>query len=663
MFETATYTDCLATESFDGAAGFNFASVSPGYDGTSRAVALRTLLHKVSSTWGLQHEATTQPESAHFHPEGGRYHFSRGRSTGATASGRRGNQFTQLAATDSAADLAPYRPAQLLRATTWTMEREPGTVAPTWEAPLDVDPEFEADALLHWARSDQRVMALVEPVLTQLTAVARPNSSERLVVVGSDPEVCLRLVALATLLMDEATANSLGIALGVEDPWQAGEPIVVVPRQFDGATSLTGSWFVDMDQMSCPPLETSPLARAAARWMPEMDDYDLLELVSLARSWARYVDEELAARSAALITGHADELTSQERRGVGIALVGAMARAGAVDQLEAWDEELCATIDDWPHATEHDFIDRAQSTVGAQAAGLDTMAAHITDATLELMTLDQTYAGAWARTLLAADGWNWPDPPDGADFVQPVMQVASRLHGQDLVDFSRLMARMPQPPGADLLPRTFVELSELARQRFEDFRGLIDWWQGPRLRDTVVASLVEGLDQQREAVIACLVEGRLDALAKDALHAHIEGSEELMQWVHAAQVGRLDPSERVSRLARLPDKTWRVALARTSIPEDAELWVLWLGQHRREKGQSVDPVGEEAARQFKSALPSVSRRELKRLDSLADVLAERGYGKLREDYFRVWEEKPTVLGRFFGSRAEKRDNGRATKER
>lgn len=663
MFETATYTDCLATESFDGAAGFNFASVSPGYDGTSRAVALSRLLHKVSSTWGLEHEATTQPESAHFHPEGGRYHFSRGRSTGATASGRRGNQFTQLAVTDSAADLAPYRPAQVLRATAWMVEPPTVTQAPTWEAPLDVAPEFEADALLDWARREPRVAALVAPVLTQLAAAAQPTSAERLVVVGSDSEACLRLVALATLLMDEVTANGLGIALGVEDPWQAGEPIVIVPRQFERSDGLVGSWFVDMDQLSCPPLEASPLARATARWLGEMDDYDLLELVGLARSWARHVDEDLAARSAALVTGHADEVSSEERRRLGIALMTDMARAGAVDELVTWDEELRATIDDWPHGTEQDFVDRAQAAASAQAAGLGTMAGHITDATLELMTLDQTHAGAWARVLLAADGWSWPDPPEGANFIHPVLQVAARLDGDDLVDFGRLVARMPQPPVIE--SQVLQKLTDLAALEVDRFKEVATWWQGPQVQQAVVTRLVAALDQDQVIQRRELASGRLDDLARTAFRAGMQDAEVLMKWVHAAQLSRLDPKERAARLSRvrLPGRMWQVALGGVPVLDDPTSWASWLRQHPPKTTNSPDPVGVDAATKLETVLKTASAGDLKHLEPLATALQERGYADTFELYRKAREERPRMVERIFRRGSDDQTADRESKER
>src|SRR5699024_6438500 len=209
MFETAIYTDVLAEESLDGRRGFNFQSASSGFTAIAQQVAVQHMLHQAGAPGAEQATEDETATSFCYRPVGGQYFFSQGRDLGATASGRGGNQITEIAVTDTAEDFEPYTPAQVYSSLTWDVSKRASRSSDPWVPPLDIAADFETDQLLAWVLDDDGLRGFLPRRLTAFEEKSTGRSQGTLILVGQELPHILRWLSTVSLLSNQQAVRSL----------------------------------------------------------------------------------------------------------------------------------------------------------------------------------------------------------------------------------------------------------------------------------------------------------------------------------------------------------------------------------------------------------------------------------------------------------------------
>ena len=330
MFDVAIYTDTRASEAVDGIDGFNFQALSKGMTAQDRQVIRDNMLHRVVVGWNVDHDPLAHPPSFAYYAHAGRYYLSRGVSTGVTNNGRPGNLLTEAIATSDPDDFGTMRPAQLLGALNWRLEKAPGKTIGRWAAPLEVAPGFEADALREMVRGDAWAVAHFAEFLAMVEQVTAP-APKRLVLITADEVLARKWIALGTLFVEAGRSLALTIRGLVQDPMTTKADIVAASPEFgaqpDPGTPRAGVNVVDLDRRAIGPITATESALTQADWFLNEDSAAALAAIDVARRWEEFLGRDLATRAAALASfpkdrgDHGDWLTATEALQIGRAHV------------------------------------------------------------------------------------------------------------------------------------------------------------------------------------------------------------------------------------------------------------------------------------------------------------------------------------------------------
>ncbi|MCA0436339.1 MAG: hypothetical protein M9891_04380 [Austwickia sp.] len=402
MFEVLLYTDCAADESVSGRSGFQFHAESEGATPSDERVVQQRLLYVVPFAAPVD-DLSRHPEMCAYLRTDDGFYLSRGRSTGATLSGRPGNQLTQAVVTKDPGDILPARPAQLYSAPNWRLQKVTSGELGGWPTPLEVAPEFEVEGLHELAISDLRLAPLL-PVLLTMGEQAAATPRVKLILVHRDLDTIMRWIALITLFEDAGRALNLSFRAYADDPLSDQADIVAAHPDLlpdFGPRSATAANVVDLDGLEHTDVEPSASARLHAAWFLGGDPYEALDAIEASRRWATVLDPDVAARGAGLA---ARPSSSGERTWPMVQdaceVLTTLAREGMADELEAYGDELVDVIAEHSPAPGED-ITRVVSTVWAlHGVRQDKHAADVATACLEWARADDTAARAWAASSL-----------------------------------------------------------------------------------------------------------------------------------------------------------------------------------------------------------------------------------------------------------------------
>ena len=584
-FQTAIYTDVSRDEAVDGEDGFNFQSISEGVQGKQRQAIREVMLHKISGQWPLDKDERDHPPSFGFAFIEGSWYLSRGLSTGPTNNGRRGNQLTQAIVTDSAEDLEPYRPAQLYAAKNWSLRKAEGKDCPPWFAPLEIDPLFEAEALIEALRSDSWMRDTL-PVFLTMIAHATSENSKKVVLVHDDLDTVMRWIATGTLLVSDEVAGKLELRAFVADPFRSrGQLIGTHPDILQG--SLEGAHVINILERTVTPIEPSKGSLKIAEWAENLDTFDTLEAVEIAQRWLPAIGEELAFAGAEMVTGIRAELSNRESWMRGVQVMEALASAGLVDDLEMYMDELADSVSTYQLKGEADFLQAARSARFTMSERLEPLTEAILLPTLSSLAEDSElqWVKVWAEELSGGDDWRWPPTHEPEQFTLPLTELMNRSQDDALPALLRLARPLaPHVSERDVRPALERGVEYAFKHPEIASRDLQHWYGAERIESGLLRSIVAGASHRDQRICdrvhRQLLQGTWDFLDQSRKVEIGNAALAFSRWLHAAQVARVPIEQRgavISSTTRIlgPD-TWTLALQSMVLPTHCEALVEWV---------------------------------------------------------------------------------------
>lgn len=627
-FHTAIYTDVTRDESVDGEDGFNFQAISEGITGRERQAIRERMLHRISGQWPVERDEREHPPSCAFAVIDDGYYFSRGISTGTTNNGRRGNQLTQAAVTGAADDLQPHRPAQLYGAKHWALEKADGTVCEPWFAPLELDPAFEAEALLSALRNDPWMLQTLPAFLSMITdaLAAHPKKT---VLVHDDLDTVMRWIATGTLLISNSDALRLEYRAFVADPFRAqGHIIGTHPDLLQG--SLAGAHVINLLDRTVTDIDLTPLSRKAAEWVSDLDAFDALEIIEIAQRWEPHLGAELAVSSAELVTGARATSSSREEWKLGVRIVEALAAAGLTDDLEIYVDELGDAVSMHQLSGEEDFRAAARAARFTMGAGLETLAEAVVLPTLSSLAEDTElqWSGIWARELSHSGDWVWPATAEPEQFTAPLTELLLRAPDEALP----ALFQVAQPLAAtlstqQLRPALDRAVDLIMRTPAVAAAGVGSWYEAAAIERGLMKSLVAASEHNDPGISGRyrrqLQEGTWDFLNPEAAGTLVPAAVQFESLRRAAQIARVPATERAEFIAgtpRLPGpENWRFALTGLTLPEHIAAFAIWI--ERVGITDSLDAVVFASLSPFLAQEPrNVKRRDAEAWEPLVEAL-------------------------------------------
>lgn len=425
-FEQAIYTDVTVEESVDGRSGFGFRAVSPGVTEADKASVTQRMLHVVSSSWPMDRDPLSHPETLAYTPADGRFFFSRGRSTGATRSGRQGNQITRALFTNDSDDILPFVPAQLFTAPVWELESGDSTELERVPTPLEIPEEFEAEALLEWIKGEPSLIG----AFGQLAAGLAQRGSKKTVLVCDNLHDVVRWFTLSSLTLSPQDALELKLRGFVDDLYNNGADLLavhpkMVPPRMDGAVVIDVT-----DGSLSTPAEPEESADAIVRWVHELDPFDALESIDLFRSWQPVLDTSLAVVAVDMLlhggTGDSTATRSGKSRwDTAIAIIRGLVEGGKGSDVATYLDELTEALSGHVPATPEEMVNAAG--VAAYSAHVDVpgLTDSLVKAAIHGLSNNPALAGAWTRTLVTDPNWDWSAVEDPDQVARQLAYLAS----------------------------------------------------------------------------------------------------------------------------------------------------------------------------------------------------------------------------------------------
>ena len=575
-FEVAVYTDVSSDEALDGIDGFNFQSSSPGISGGDLRLIRERLLHRIVPSWSIDRNPLEHPPSCNYLAVDGRFYLSRGRSTGATISGRAGNQITQAIVTSDPDDFVPYRPAQLYGAVEWTLEKAPSTSSDPWVTPLEIRPEFEVAALEALVTGDEWARTVLPYYLTMIDA-ATAADPKKLVLIHEDLHVVMQWIALGTLFVDADAARLVQFRALVDDPWRADAALVGVSPHFDRG-ELSAANVLDLSQRSLPSIEPSDSARVRASWFLEQGADDALNAIEVARRWESSLGANLA-NDAARVVGLPEAMTSgQATWQTSMAATERLAGVGLLDDLALYTEELCEAVFRYGPTSAQEFGLAGRAIRKAHDLGLDELASGMLVPTLEALAAAPASIEPFARELAGSSApvrWDSIESREAASsFTSELMNSAPDDVLSDLFAAARVIAA---PITEESLASAVQRLAAAwVRESALGSGSWHNWLASHAVLAAVVQRLVASLQSGDESTLTALLGGDWDFIGAHTDDFSMHG------WLKAAQLARIpvdDRDDQVGLTSRIPGAAWSVALAGSSLPKHARLWATWIIYH------------------------------------------------------------------------------------
>ncbi|MEV6302266.1 GTPase-associated protein 1-related protein [Actinoplanes sp. NPDC051861] len=283
-FHTYIYTNCRADEGLQQRDGFQFQAVSPGANLSAMSVIQRRLLYEPSPQWMRERRPVSDypPSFSHVY-DSNMYATAAGLYVGRESTGgREGNQLTHAIATTDPSSYGLVRPAQLFGAPFWTPVQAPAQQCPPLEPGWQPGP-FGVVEAQRFVRSQDRGEAMLTALVSHLR---RGDDRRRVMFVAREPELVLRWVTAATLLIPHREALRIGFKIFTLNPAYADHRILAVhPEWSTGSASLDnqlGYVVFDLVAHDWTRVEPDPSCRRWVRLFLTEDPYDVADAVEVA---------------------------------------------------------------------------------------------------------------------------------------------------------------------------------------------------------------------------------------------------------------------------------------------------------------------------------------------------------------------------------------------
>ena len=283
-FDTYIYTNCRADEGLQHRDGFQFQAVSPGANPAAMAIVQRSLLYEPSPQWMRERRPVADYPPSLAHVSDGLYATAAGVYLGReSGGGREGNQLTHALATADPAAYGLVRPAQLFGASFWTTVPAPAKECPALTAGWQPGP-FGVPEAQRFVRAQERGADLLAALLSELRRTDRDR--RRVLFVAREPELVLRWVTAATVLIPQREALEIDFKIFTLNPAYADHRILAVhPDWSTGAANLDnqlGYAVFDLVRHAWTPITPDPQSRRWVELFLAEDPYDVTDAVEVA---------------------------------------------------------------------------------------------------------------------------------------------------------------------------------------------------------------------------------------------------------------------------------------------------------------------------------------------------------------------------------------------
>jgi len=533
-FDTYIYTNCRADEGLQQRDGFQFQAMSPGADRAAMPLVQRRLLYEPAPQWMREGRPVSDypPSLAHVHDR--LYATAAGIYLGREAiGGREGNQLTHAIATSTPEAYGLVRPAQLLGAPFWTTVPAPAQQCPPLEPGWRPGPFGVVDAQ-RFVRGQDRGTSLLTALLSHLRR--GPMDRRRVLFLARDPEIVLRWVTAATLLIPHQEALGIDFKIFTLNPAYADHRILAVhPDWSTGAASLDNQLGYIVFDLIRHGWTKVPEDSDSRRWVDlfvNEDPYDVADAVEVAAAAANAHPPLGLARTAfalAVVLGHPpDTLTIPP-------IIGWL-KANPPDLVERYGAELVdqllVTAVRWPVA-ELIQLDGAVRAVLPQRAAAVRLALLRTE-----IQATERVSERSPRPLPPVEPPAWDEEAETAavDLLAEAMRTAPRARFERLL---RLAARFDVVPPHPLLEPGLQRFIEDWAQHPERDYDLDAWVGSPEIEEKLRVLLGRRLAAEPSAA-----ERLGDAWWGSLLTEPNELTTPLDQAIVAAAVAALDGAHR-----------------------------------------------------------------------------------------------------------------------
>lgn len=582
MFDILIYTDCAENESLSGRSGFQFTAKSPDASATDEDFVRQRMQHSVPigmppADWE-QH-----PPTCAYAVNGGRMYLSRGRSTGATLSGRPGNQLTETIVTGDEFSILPLYPAQLFSAPDWSLTPPGRREVPAWASPLEIAPEFDIPALHALVSADPWASSTLPAFLTMVEQT-QGESRVRLVIRHHDQSVVMQWVALASRFLEPEAALRLEFRVFAEDPISTSAHILgahpdLTPGFDVRRGSAAGVNVVDLEAHESTAVEPSVTATRHAAWFLAGDPFEALEAIEVSTRWAAAMDAGLAVRAAeiACLTPARAVLAPAALRTV-LDAIGALADAGQGDELEAYGDQLVDAVAGVAPTGAPDLLAMVGTVWSLQAIGQTQLAGSLALVALEWAAAQPSSAAAWAAAPGPAGRiLTWADEESGSHAAGLVGTVLNSAETTDLDRLFTLAATL----GVDVDPVALADPVGRLAGRWRHDPGLTPqagtWLHSGVVYAELRRGLAAALDLGEADAVASLRAGQWDWMLSTP--GALDATEPMAPWLAARAARSASAAERADILRSVaplaPDWAWSLFLETgTSLdPEETAAWI------------------------------------------------------------------------------------------
>lgn len=604
MFENTIFTDVLATEAINAHDGFNFQAVSPGIDGTDQRNIIEFMLHEVSRKWPLEADPLAHPETFSHIVQDGKHYISRGKSTGETNTGRRGNQLTQTI-------VVPFEeydryehgfPSQLFASSHWSIEKAATKVAPVWEdtgidetEPLDEQNEV----LLEWAKTTPWVSQHLADFISVLNrAFAESTDGQKIVILYKNIEEFVRWVSLASLLVDGDKPMRLEFKAGVDSPWSSRGHILGVPCEFQGEDP-SGAFIIDTVHETMGTTDVDQASRTVAEWFLNQDLGDTQTKNDILRRWSPVMGTELAAWGATVAA--AEPVIGENFGWKGsLKLLGALGEANLTEDLELYAADFLAAVESSTLQTAEDFSDAARTAKALIEAGQEGYASSVLKVGLKNLGYKPQMIDHWAIPLVESMNWNWVQAAESRAYFATELCNLLQTTESNPQAMTYVMTLL-KPLQGTLNPQQIESVLQRGIDFLEEHpevqHGLDHWIFGEAIALQRVSDIheqaFESLKNWRKTsgslqdfnIFTEIVKGTWEPLypiapATDDIHK----KQRMLDTLKHALVISFEPADnRIPHLEKVPVQLQKVALNGTSPLEEPKLWAAWFSTHNVEK--------------------------------------------------------------------------------
>lgn len=599
MFETLVYTDTADHESLSKLTGFQFLAHSAEATPTDEMVTRDQLLHALPEGMAAEAWQDHPPTCAYVYRDG-RAYLSRGHSTGATLSGRPGNQLTVTIMTSDPYDVLPLRPAQLYSSPEWSFDRPTTQDLEPWLTPLEIANDFDVTALSALVTSQSWAADALPSILTMLEQT-QADPRVRLVIRDPDQRTVMRWIALLSMFLDGQAALALTFRVYTEDPVRASadilgaHPLLSPDLTVERAASL-GVNVLDLTAQRHSSVEPSESALRHARWFLGADPYDALDAIEVSRRWSRLMGSETAAHAAELATmGPSSGTFAASDLSAALTAICVLADCGSTDELDAYGDALVDVVASCT-PTDPDgplVIDRG--IWAAHAAGLADLAQSLALAALEWAATRTDSAQEWVRATTApADGaLTWPSAEARSHAAALLVSVLAGAPEAALPDLFRLARALDTDAPEALIAPHVHRLAALWSTRPDLTDEAHSWVRHDDVVRALTGRVLSLLEQGDPAATNALEAGAWDWL--DGQRRQLDPRRPITVWLASRALATTPAADRPALLTQVsglvPNHAWRLFLRTPSGIDPAEV-ADWIRAH-----QGLDPaLGRELER-------------------------------------------------------------------